>query len=134
MRGFALAAIAGALLPSPSWAQADVAKALVGRWEGEVKFRDVGVDRNRTVVVQSVREKAGGWAAASRFGVTGKKLRAVDADVQVTGGDVYIGFSARGGATVRLKLVQDKYLVGTYRFLGSRPHYPEIDMTLEKVR
>ncbi len=59
-RGLAGAVILGALAAAPSSAQDDVAKALVGKWQGEVQFRDAGADRsNRTLVIESVSVKEG---------------------------------------------------------------------------
>lgn len=48
---------------SSGWAQGDLAKALVGKWEGEVQWAggagSATRDPNRTLIIQSVEQKVG---------------------------------------------------------------------------
>ena len=50
-------------------AQVDLAKVLVGRWEGEQEYiTNRADDPKRTLVIESVNQVDGKWVADGRFG------------------------------------------------------------------
>jgi hypothetical protein len=54
-------------------AQADLAKTLVGTWQGELQMRlKKGADPEVTLNIASVRQEDGEWVAEGRFGLDGK--------------------------------------------------------------
>jgi len=84
-------AVAGAILGTSSpWAQVDLAKSLVGKWEGEATWAgsagSVVADANRTLIIDAVTQKDGKWVATGRYGITGKGLGKVDIEVDEGGG------------------------------------------------
>ncbi len=59
----------------PTSAQVDLAKVLVGKWEGQAQLtRD---SPGRTLIISSVRERGGKWVADGTFGDPEKRLHAV---------------------------------------------------------
>ena len=132
-----VAAMLGISLGMPSgWAQGDLAKALVGKWEGEVQWaRGAGSatgDPNRTLIIESVEQKDGKWVATGRYGVTGKGLGKVEIEVEESGGRPVIRFVTAGPSTVRLSLVGAKDLTGTMTITGASRQGNERQMKLEK--
>ena len=85
---------------SSGWAQGDLAKALVGKWEGDVQW--VGGagsgagDPNRTLVIDSVEQKDGKWVATGKYGVTGKGLGKVEIEVGDSGNRPFISVLTGG--------------------------------------
>ena len=98
-------------------AQLDLAKALVGTWEGEVERMgvtgDPSRDTRRTLIIQSVTSQADKWVGDGRFGITGSTLVPVQIDVDAGGNTPTIRF-VNGPITVRLQLLDDKHLSGTF--------------------
>lgn len=109
---------------SSAWAQADLAKALVGKWEGAITW--VGsaggatTDPNRTLIIESVTQKDGKWAGTGRFGITGKGLGKVDIEVDDSGSRPFIRIVIPT-STIRLSLVGPKELTGTTTMHGLSP-------------
>jgi hypothetical protein len=123
---------------SSSDAQLDVAKILVGKWEGDIQTRGMAGDPNRTLIIDTVAEREGGWAVKAQYGVTGGKLSHIDATLDKAGDQFLLKFvvGAQSKANVSLRLHDDKHLVGTYTLSGgSRTHQRERDQVfrLEKV-
>ena len=119
----AVVAVFGTLLGmSSGWAQVDLAKSLVGKWEGEVTWAgSAGAsmsDPNRTLIIRSVEQKDGKWVAAGTYGVTGKGLGKVDIEVDESGSRPTIRFVTGGPSTVRLALSGPKELTGTTTIPG----------------
>jgi hypothetical protein len=97
---------------SSAWAQLDPTKVLMGKWEGHV---EVPRNTERTLIIESVTTKDGGWVAEGCFGSTGENLGRRSIQVSQQGGDIILEFVA-GAKTpnpVRLKLVGERKLEGT---------------------
>lgn len=131
------AAVMGVLLGiSSGSAQVDLAKSLVGKWEGDVQWRgsagSATGDPNRTLIIQSVEQKDGKWVATGRYGVTGKGLGKVEIEVDEGGARPFIRFVTGGNSTVRLSLVGAKELTGTLTLTGASQRGSDRPMRLEK--
>ena len=119
---------------SPGPAQGDLAKALVGKWEGDVQWAGgAGTgDPNRTLIIESVTQKDGKWVATGRYGVTGKGLGKVEIEVDDSGSRPFIRFVTGGNSTVRLALTDAKYLIGTLTLPGTSQRGNDRPMRLER--
>jgi hypothetical protein len=121
---------------SSSWAQEDLAKALVGKWEGDVQWAggagSGAGDPNRTLIIESVTQKDGKWVATGRYGITGKGLGKVEIEVGDSGGRLFIRFVTGGNSTVRLALTGAKDLTGTLTLPGTSQRGSDRPMRLEK--
>ena len=117
---------------SSGWAQGDLAKALVGKWEGDVQFQNKAADSNRTLIIESVEQKDGKWVATGRFGVTGKGLGKVKIEVDDSSGRLFIRFVTRTNAIVRLSLIGPKDLTGTLTVPAVRLGEKDDPMRLER--
>jgi hypothetical protein len=130
------AVIGGLLIAGAVAAQTDLTKPLVGRWEGEVDYRGVPSDPSRaphrTLIVRSVTQKEGKWVAEGRFGIIGKGLAPVEMEVDTEGSKPSLRF-VNGPITVRLQLLDDKHLAGTFTppAVGRRGSEP-LQIRLEK--
>jgi hypothetical protein len=106
---------------APLWAQPDLPKLLVGRWEGQINGIPLGeFGPNRTLVIKAVKEKDGKWVAPAVYGVTGRGLGDTEITVQVVDGTPILDFvtpGVAGGHKVSLKLVGD-VLRGPFRMRG----------------
>ena len=115
----------------PAHAQVDLAKALVGRWEGEIRkvHPKQALGTAWTLLIEQVREQGGKWAVErAQFGETGKPLRPIQVRVEVRGEEVTVTFAPpRSSATLRLS--GGNVLVGSVHMatLGTSP------MELKKV-
>ena len=106
---------------SSAWAQEDLAKSLVGKWEGRSMgglSRGAVGDANRTLIIESVTQKDGAWVGAGRYGITGKGLGKVEIEVGDSAGRPFIRFVTGGPSTVRLTLTGAKELTGTTTISG----------------
>ena len=104
------------LVGAPAEADLDLAKALVGRWEGEVQVLGVGTRENpqRTLIIGAVTQQDGKWSATGRWGITGKGLARVLIEVDASGARPRLRFVTDVNATVRVELLDDRHLVGTF--------------------
>ena len=128
------AVVLALLVGTASEAQTDAAKALVGKWEGELQQRGVGGgDPNRTLIIQSVGEKDGKWVAAGRYGVTGKGLGSVQIDVDTSSKWPSIRFVTGANSTVRLNLLDEKSMAGTITLTGTSQAGNDRSMKMGKV-
>jgi len=116
-----------------SKAETDLAKNLVGKWQGEVLLPGAGGRDGpyRTLVIKSVREQDGAWAVEALYGVTGKSLRQVEVAMEVISGEAIISFRTPANSPVKLTLIKEKHLVGSFRLAGAGRR--EYSMKLEKV-
>lgn len=100
------------LCAEASHAQVDLAKALVGRWEGEQEFLvERSEDPKRTLVIESVTQTDGNWVANGRYG-TSAGMGRVRIDVETSGAQPGLNWVSASGAQYQLNLIQDRYLVG----------------------
>ena len=102
------------------WAQGDLPKSLVGKWEGELQLASGATgDTNRTLIIESVTQKDGNWVGMGRFGITGKGLGKVEIEVGDSAGRPFIRFVTGAATTIRLALTGPKELTGTTTFPGA---------------
>jgi Ni/Co efflux regulator RcnB len=115
-----------ARMAAPCHGQANVERALVGKWEGQFTAEAWDTRRGwgrtstedprrlRTLVIGAIREQGGKWIAeGARYGETGKSLGKVDLRVEAAGQQVTIDFTTGAGNPVKLALVKEDELVGT---------------------
>ena len=96
-------------------AQRDLAKALVGKWEGQLDvsgLTGVGFPPERTLIIESVRGESGEWVVEAKFGVTGRRLVPVNVGVETVGSEIILRFVTAENARVKLTLLKEKYLDG----------------------
>jgi len=115
-----------------AWAQLDPTKVLVGKYEGHVQMTR---NSERTLIIESVTPKDGGWVAEGRFGSTGEKLGRRSIQVSQQGGDIILEFvtSMKTPNPVRLKLVGERKLEGTINVVGGFQGTRNAGFKLEKV-
>jgi hypothetical protein len=116
-----------------SEAQLDVAKLLVGKWEGDVQMASGTYPR--LLVIGSLQSGPSGVVATGEYGGTGSgyagaaggytapdvRLLPVAVDVQSFGNDVILRFPTIEGWTVELTLYRDqRHLFGNVRIPISR--------------
>jgi hypothetical protein len=130
-----------------SEAQLDVAKALVGKWDGDVQMASGTYPR--ALVIKSVESDGGGLLAVAEYGGTGSgyagaaggytapdvRVLPVAINVQSFGNDVLLRFPTIEGWTVELSLYKDqRHLFGNVRIPISRGGaWPINPMRLTKV-
>jgi hypothetical protein len=106
-------------LPSAACAQQDLAKILVGKWEGQMAPSRIAgrapIDLNRTLVIKEVNEKDGTWSATGEWGISGQRLGPVAIAIKSSGGETQLEFQSAGSGPVTLKLLGDKNLRGSTR-------------------
>ena len=94
-------------------AEDDLAKALVGTWQGELQLRlKKGADPEVTLKIASVKQEDGKWVAEGRFGLDGK-TRPVKIDVDTGGAKPSLRWTGATGFEYNLSLLDDKHLGGT---------------------
>lgn len=117
----------------------NLASALIGHWEGTIKFTLIGSeDPRRTLYIDSVRQQQGGqWTAQGRWGFRGRRFERVAVNIDTSAKHVEIRFVDAYGAAIRLQSFKDKDLVGTIRWprigAGLDPQFAEPPMHLERV-
>jgi len=109
--------------------QSPALRALVGTWEGTIKFRgSVRGGDDRTLVIE---DRDGRLHA--KYGITGRKLAPVDLSVELlqgSGPKITFTTSAGGSITsITLTLVKEGWLAGVYR-TASGGGFRERDMQL----
>lgn len=128
-----LAVVLALLTGSIAGGQTDPAKALVGKWEGEVDLRGMGGDPNRTLIIESVSENGGKLIVTGRYGITGKGLGRVQAEVDTTGRWPSFRFVTSANSTVRLNLMDEGSMTGTVTFPGTREGGSDRSLKLSRV-
>jgi hypothetical protein len=134
-RAWLLVALGLLLSPGAGDAQSlDVAKLLVGRWEGSaVLKRD---SPPRALVVKSVQEDGGRWTARGAFGDPGGNLHGVDIAIETTDGQITLKFTnpGRRPGPVELTLAKDgKHMSGTIWRHAGRVRGESDPLRLQKV-
>ena len=95
-------------------AQADLAKALVGTWQGELQMRlKKGADPSVTLIITSVKQEDGKWIADGRMGPTEARTGPVKIDIDTSGSKPALRWKGASGTQFDLSLLDDKHLVGT---------------------
>ena len=116
-----------------TFAQVDPAKALVGRWEGQVQ---VAKQMERTLTINSVKAKGEGeWVARGRYAITGMESEETTGgqamSVSLINNEIYLEFiTGNARNPVKLKLIGENKLEGTTDFGGK---VRERKTVLEKV-
>ena len=111
----ALFVVAGLMLGTGlAAAQVDLAKALVGTWQGELQQRtQKGADPTLVLIIKSVKQEDGKWVADARVGVTEDKTSTVKVDIDTSGAKPSLRWTGGKGTAYDLSLLDDKNLVGT---------------------
>ena len=97
-------------------AQGDLAKALVGTWQGELQQRtQKGADPGLTLIITSVKQEGGKWVADARLGGAegGKTTAKVNIDIDTSGSKPALRFKGTKGTEYDVSLFNEKELVGT---------------------
>ena len=95
-----------------SRAQVDLAKALVGRWDGEQEYLVISAENPRRIlVIESVNQVDGKWVANGRYGTPAGLVR-VKIAVETGGKGVDLSWTGPTGNQFQLNLLRDKHLVG----------------------
>lgn len=95
-------------------AQVDLAKALVGTWEGELQMQlKKGADPVMALVITSVKQEDGKWVADGRFGGANGKKGPVRIDVDTSGSKPSLRWKGASGIEYDVNLFDDKHLTGT---------------------
>ncbi len=95
-----------------SHAQVDLAKVLVGRWEGEQEYLLISAENpKRILVIESVTQVDGKWVANGRYGTPAGLIR-VKIAVATGGQGVDLSWTGPTGSQFQLNLLRDKHLVG----------------------
>ncbi len=127
----AVSAVVGMIAPV---AEVDLAKTLVGRWDGDVNATKDSYPR--TLVIESVQESDGKWIAAGAFGDPDRRMHPVDITIDTVNGDVVLRFTNPGmrSAPVVLTLYKDgKHLFGTVGRHAGRTRGDTDRIKLEKT-
>jgi hypothetical protein len=111
----ALFVVAGLLVGSGvAAAQADLSKALVGTWKGELQQRtQKDADPTLVLIIKSVKQENGKWTADARVGATEDKTGKVNLEIDTSGAKPSLRWTGGKGAQYDLSLLDDKNLVGT---------------------
>jgi len=102
------ASMAGWLVPSSVFAQADLEKSLVGRWEGEVATRQAKNVVNLVLTIKSLKQEGGKWTAEALAG-----RNPVDLEVVTSGKQPSLRWTGANGWQYDLNLMDEKTMVGT---------------------
>jgi len=89
--------------------QDDLAKILVGKWEGYLSGSMPG-NKDRVLTITSVQEAS----AKGRFGIPGGASTGVNIAIERSGSDTILSFTGFNNAPARLTLKGGKTLDGTY--------------------
>jgi len=129
-------AVAGILISATTLmaqtGDADIAKKLVGRWEG-TRATAGQASPFQTLVIKSVEREGDQLVATGNYGNTDKKLPQVKINVIVNGSDVRLQLTSKIGNDIDLKLVGDNELTGHTEAVRGRQR-THADMTLKKVQ
>ncbi len=119
---------------SAGGAQAQPAKSLVGKWEGDIQQPRTRLSSDRTLIIESVGEGEGTVPVKGKYGITGQAPVPMEgALLEMTGGKASLRFTTVTGTTVVLQLHGEKDLMGTVKFRGTGPGLQEHPIRLKKV-
>jgi hypothetical protein len=136
-----VAALAGLLAAGAAVAQVDLAKVLVGTWEGEVKARilrgpDAGAELKLTIA--SVTQQDGKWIVDGRLGGKDGRSAPVKVDIDTSGSKPSLRFKGASGTDYVLTLFSDKQMAGTATLTTAQAKSStgarDRDVVLEKTR
>ena len=122
-------------LPARAQEQTDLAKALVGRWEGEFqKEAHDKFDTKRALIIGGVEQQGEKWILKNvKYAIPGNGAP-VDATLEVKDGVPTIEFKTSAGNPVKLSLEKDGDLVGMTSLRGVHQNStPVRPMRLKKV-
>jgi hypothetical protein len=105
-------------------AQVDLAKVLVGTWQGELRDRKGNIDL--TLRITSVKQQDGKWIADGRFGPTPVKI-----DIDTSGSKPSLRWTGAAGNVYDLSLLDDKNLAGTATVTTSQAGQYERDRSVK---
>ena len=123
--GLALVAVMGLVWGvGVAAAQVDLAKVLVGTWQGELRNRKGNTDL--TLRITSVKQQDGKWIADGRFGPTPVKI-----DIDTSGSKPSLRWTGAAGNVYDLSLLDDKNLAGTATVTTSQAGQYERDRSVK---
>jgi hypothetical protein len=94
-------------------AQVDLAKVLVGKWEGEQEMMtDRSANPARSLEITSVKQEDGKWVADGRFGTPGGAIGRVKIEIDNSGKIPSLRWTGSSGAAYDLSLLNEKNLAG----------------------
>jgi len=119
----AVSALIFAIGLGTSAAQRDLAAELTGRWEGTQQQLGAvrggeTANRERVLLVRSVKRSGEGWSVDASYGLPGEKLarfRGRSARLQETGEGVVLTLTYSSGTYVTLQLSQKDWLQGHHQ-------------------
>ena len=117
------------LVGSSVGAQTPPAQALIGKWEGQIRFQSSRANPGRTLIIESVGSGEGTVPVRGRYGVTGQNLGRMQGTLEIADGRPRLRFTTGANSTVVLELQGDKDLVGTIGLSGEGDR----EMRLKKV-
>jgi hypothetical protein len=95
--------------PGLAWAQVDLARALVGRWEGEIAYRFLkGTNPGLVVVITSVKEDGGKWTADARGGTKTSGLGPVKLEIDNSGKRPSLRWTGPTGVVYEVNLLDER--------------------------
>ena len=112
-------------------AQVDLAKALVGTWEGELQLRVKKADPVMSLVITSVKQEDGKWVADGRFGGAKGKKVPVKIDVDTSGSKPSLRWKGASGTEYDVSLLDDKHLTGTATLTTTQAPKGDRDRTMK---
>ena len=113
MKTFVLLGVAAVLALgfAVSDGQDDLAKILVGKWEGQISWTIPG-NKDRVLTINSVEEAR----ATGRWSIPGGATKPVDIAIERSGGDPILRFAGFNNVPTQLTLKGGKTLDGTTTF------------------
>jgi hypothetical protein len=136
MRQFIVAVLAAAALlgiGSTGGAQAQYAKLMIGKWEGDIQMARGRSSPDRTLIIESVGEGEGPVPVKGQYGITGQKLGRMQGTLETAGGQALLRFTTGAGSNVVLRLHGERDLIGTIDFPGTSQRAQDHPMRLKKM-
>jgi hypothetical protein len=119
--------------PGLAPAQVDLAKALVGRWEGEIALRfQKTANPGLVLVITSVKEEGGRWTADARSGTKTSGLGPAKVEIDNSGKRPSLRWTGGTGVVYDVNLFDEKTLVGTATLTRDMSTERERPVKLEK--
>ena len=132
MKTFVLLGVAAILAlgftPPASDAQVDLAKVLIGKWEGQLSGRIPG-NKERVLTIRTVEDTR----ATGLFGIPGGATKPVDIAIERSGNDTILRFAGFNNAPTQLTLKREKTLDGTVT-LPTTGGVVDVRLQLDKVQ
>jgi hypothetical protein len=109
--------------------QAQDAKILVGKWQGDIQQARGRTNSERTLIIETVGE---GGSVKGKYGI-GDKLGSMQGTAESSGGQILLRFTTSAGSSVLLRLHDERDLIGTIHFRGTGQTLQDIPMRLKKM-